>query len=538
MKAGDRMIQLLSTTSENRSSYNSSNGKHHEKTACLNTSLFAQAIAATLQEAIHEQESDVVKEGLNQEANLFYDSSKKANEDLLAEERVMFINEGEHTLQHSERQETNTNQPTSSSYEQEEQNDLHNSVFGEESRLAINRNLDRSKKLDQGTMISRERYHSVEGQDIEGQPIRSSLQKEHLFRHETEESISLNKDGSEEKMEGNASLFLHTANESSHHSNKLSPLFNENRETENTYQQEQQELPYERQAFLKNSQDKAKIQAIVFEQETGDKQAPAHKQEMDAQQASVHKREMKDQQIPVHKQEVADKQLDEHLEGEGKPSIQKTNQLHLQPRSEQNQSQESSTFSSERLPDANYERGLPALNGETQKHGWVFELKEEGVDAPQEIRSTSFLGKQQESVDSLLARQLLRILRAAKTTYSNGRQQQIMLKLHPESLGRVNIQFIQQAQGYMVRISAERSYAKEAIERSLPQLRQLGALQDTKVEVLQIEDELPEENEHHSQQEQDRKGQQVEQLGKKSKTNFKEWMAAILQTEVKQDDAN
>ncbi|MFS0787024.1 flagellar hook-length control protein FliK [Shouchella sp. 1P09AA] len=521
------MIQLLSMGSENRSSYTSSNGKHPERDTFLSTGLFAQAIAATLQNAVQDQESDIAKERSDQETDQALDLSKKVYESLLSGERVMPINDEYRPLQQDGQHVANTNQRKHSPYEQEEQDGLYNSVFGEESGMAMNANLDRGKEkkdvgtLDQGSLVSLEPSYRLGSPNMKLESSSSPIQKERLLRSETEEQILLNKDGygSEEKKQGDVSLFLHTANESSHQSDMLSSLDNEKRETQNTYQQE---LRYDRQALLQKSQDKAMLQTMESEQE------------MDFKQTIVTEQKIDDRQTPVHKLEVDDKQVGEHVVRVEKQTAQKVNQS----KSEQNQSQESSAHSSDRFPDINNERGIPSPNGDTQKHGLAFQLKEEGGDALQEVRSASMPGKQQEPVDSLLARQLLRILRAAKTTYTNDRQQQVMLKLHPESLGRVNIQFIQQAQGYIVRISAERPYAKEAIERSLPQLRQLGALQDTKVEVLQIEEELPEENEHHSQQEQDRKRQHAEQLEKKPRTNFKEWMAAILQTEVKQDDAN
>lgn len=149
--------------------------------------------------------------------------------------------------------------------------------------------------------------------------------------------------------------------------------------------------------------------------------------------------------------------------------------------------------------------------------------------------------KRQESNDTLLTRQLLRIIRAAKTTYTADRQQQVLVKLHPESLGRVTIQFMQQGQGFVVKIIAERQTAKESLDRSLHQLRQLSSLQDTKVEVVKVEDDLPDQEKQQERQEEDdqtRKQRLLEAAQKKNTTDFQDWMSTILSRGVKEYDPN
>ncbi|WDF03767.1 flagellar hook-length control protein FliK [Shouchella hunanensis] len=149
--------------------------------------------------------------------------------------------------------------------------------------------------------------------------------------------------------------------------------------------------------------------------------------------------------------------------------------------------------------------------------------------------------KPQESNDSLLTRQLLRIIRAAKTTYTAERHQQVLVKLHPESLGRVTIQFMQQGQGFVVKIIAERQTAKEALDRSLNQLRQLSSLQDTKVEVVKMEDDWSEQEKQQGRQEENdqmRKQRLLEAAQKKKTTDFQDWMSTILSRGVNEYDAN
>lgn len=140
----------------------------------------------------------------------------------------------------------------------------------------------------------------------------------------------------------------------------------------------------------------------------------------------------------------------------------------------------------------------------------------------------------QSNMSDLLTKQLYRILQAAVMNRSANGQQQLTLKLHPESLGRMHIQFIQQKQGLLIKIVADKKGTVEMVERALPGIRQLLPNLDQKIEVEQFEEENSEDNQREKQGEQKEQDPQE----RKKTTFFEDWLTAKSEVEEEFDDAN
>ncbi|MBM7837653.1 flagellar hook-length control protein FliK [Alkalihalobacillus xiaoxiensis] len=142
--------------------------------------------------------------------------------------------------------------------------------------------------------------------------------------------------------------------------------------------------------------------------------------------------------------------------------------------------------------------------------------------------------KQQFNSSELLSKQLFRILQAAVMNRGANGQQQLTLKLHPESLGRMQIQFIQQNQGLLIKIVADKQGTVEMVERALPNIRQLLPTLEHKIEVEQFEEETLDDN--HQEKQNQQKEQQAKEQQKASL--FKDWLNATSEVEEEFDDTN
>ncbi|GAF16748.1 flagellar hook-length control protein FliK [Bacillus sp. JCM 19046] len=142
--------------------------------------------------------------------------------------------------------------------------------------------------------------------------------------------------------------------------------------------------------------------------------------------------------------------------------------------------------------------------------------------------------KQQFNSSELLSKQLFRILQAAVMNRGVNGQQQLTLKLHPESLGRMQIQFIQQNQGLLIKIVADKQGTVEMVERALPGIRQLLPTLEHKIEIEQFEEETLDDNQQEKQNQQ--KEQQAKEQQKASL--FKDWLNATSEVEEEFDDTN
>ncbi|TSB46413.1 flagellar hook-length control protein FliK [Alkalicoccobacillus porphyridii] len=109
------------------------------------------------------------------------------------------------------------------------------------------------------------------------------------------------------------------------------------------------------------------------------------------------------------------------------------------------------------------------------------------------------------SDEQRFVKQLQRIFHQGTLTQLKDGQVQFTLKLFPEHLGKLQIQFIQTGQKLAAQIVAESAMTKDIVERSLPQLRQALNQQNIIIEQIDVED-----TQQQGEQQQDKQESQQE----------------------------
>ncbi|MDQ0206341.1 flagellar hook-length control protein FliK [Alkalicoccobacillus murimartini] len=155
---------------------------------------------------------------------------------------------------------------------------------------------------------------------------------------------------------------------------------------------------------------------------------------------------------------------------------------------------------------------------------------------PSEMKATQPLLEQESlhrSEEQRFVKQLQRIFQQGTMTQLKDGQVQFTLKLFPEHLGKLQIQFIQMGQKLTAQILADSSSTKELVERSLPQLRQSLVQQSISIEQIDVEDTNPhnQQDQKDQQSEQDRTNQdETEEPGNTASFSFKTLLEDLFQT--------
>ncbi|HEX7065295.1 MAG TPA: flagellar hook-length control protein FliK [Bacillales bacterium] len=144
------------------------------------------------------------------------------------------------------------------------------------------------------------------------------------------------------------------------------------------------------------------------------------------------------------------------------------------------------------------------------------------------VRQNSGTAGQQQFI-----REFQQILEQSKFTMIRGKQQ-LILKLHPQHLGKLNIQLIHENGQLTARLVASTTAAKNLVEAHLPQLQGAFTNQNLNVQKLQVllpyaqpdtqqgyeQDDGYNENRDH----QEEADPQTEEDGENAETNFVEWL--------------
>ncbi|KYG35054.1 flagellar hook-length control protein FliK [Alkalihalobacillus trypoxylicola] len=151
---------------------------------------------------------------------------------------------------------------------------------------------------------------------------------------------------------------------------------------------------------------------------------------------------------------------------------------------------------------------------------------------PKAQQASIFLGanQNQEVHSRQMLEQLVQIFQRQVKAGLPNQTQKIQVRLHPEHLGRLDIQVMQQEGVLVAKILTTSHAAKELIESQILQLRQALQQQQLpleKIEIMEENERLGDEQSQGSQQEsQDSKEDQQESLLEEDR-DFQEWLATF-----------
>ncbi|WP_059104609.1 flagellar hook-length control protein FliK [Shouchella shacheensis] len=131
--------------------------------------------------------------------------------------------------------------------------------------------------------------------------------------------------------------------------------------------------------------------------------------------------------------------------------------------------------------------------------------------------------------DGKFLRQLERLMKQGQMRLPNNKTSEFTVKLHPETLGRLQLRLIQTEEGFIARISSDQAGTREMLERTLPQLRQFWNSSQplVDVDIRSFEKDEQERQSSQDKQEKQEKEQRREQH-EEQRESFQELFARRL----------